>query len=227
MIVRATPRIASLGPRFRHLALVLAALFVAHDAIYLAQFGLGAGYSRAMSQGGHDGYWLPASFVLTVAVAIVGVSVISAYLRLLHQAASAEAIVSGPSYLQELASIWLRLFPTVALLFCLQENAEHLIAEGHLAGVSPLFGVGSALVLPVLAATTFALSVIGALVRWRIAALAARIRAARPRFGRVPAVARPARWVIVAAAIANRWIIARRDAGRAPPDLRLSIATTA
>jgi hypothetical protein len=224
MIVLASPRLASLGPRIRQVLLVLGALFVAHDAIYVARYGIGDGYARAMTAQGHDGYWAPASFLLVVGVAVVALLGLAAYRRLrseaegIDQPALAEG---GSSYLAELAGIWLRLFPTIAVLFAIQENIEHLAVDGHLAGVAPLVGPGSAVVLPVLAATTFVLAAVGAVVRWRIRVLVARIAAAaRHRYPRPAAISQPCRWGIVAASIAHRWIVGRRDAGRAPP-LRL------
>jgi hypothetical protein len=178
-----------------------------------------------MAAQGHDGYWAPASFLLVVGVAVVALVGLTAYRRLRSDAEGMEQPTladGGSSYLAELAGIWLRLFPTVAVLFAIQENIEHLAVDGHLAGIAPLFGPGSTAVLPVLAATTFALAAVGAVVRWRIRVLVARIAAAtaRKRYLRRSAISQPSGWGIVAATIAHRWIIGRRDAGRAPP-LRL------
>jgi hypothetical protein len=228
MIVLTSPRLASLAPRLRQVILALAAVFVAHDAIYVTRFGIGAGYARAMSAHGHDAYWAPVSIVLTALVALVALAALAAYLRLRAEAARAGAVsVVGPSYVGELAGVWLRLFPTVAALFAIQENVEHLVVDGHLVGVAPLVGGGSAVVLPVLATTTFVLAAVGAVVRWRIRVLEARVAAAiRQRFAFVRAVTRPAGWEIVAATVAHRWIIDRRDAGRAPPLRLRAIAVT-
>jgi hypothetical protein len=209
----------------RQVMLALSALFVAHDAIYVARYGVGDGYARAMTAQGHDGYWAPASFLLVVGVAVVALAGLAAYRRVRSDAEGIDQFAladGGPSYSAELAGIWLRLFPTVTVLFSIQENIEQLAVDGHLAGIAPLFGPGSAVVLPVLAATTFALASVGAVVRWRIRVLVARIAAAaaRQRYPRCRAIAQPSGWGSVAATIAHRWIIGRRDAGRAPP-LRL------
>jgi hypothetical protein len=219
MTVRASPRLAYLAPRLRQAILVLAALFVAHDAIYLARFGIGDGYARAMSALGHDAYWAPVSVLLTAGVALVVLATFVAYRRLRADAVGAAVIpATGPSYLHELASVWLRLFPTVAVLFAVQENVEHLAVDGHLTGIEPLIGPGSSIVLPVLAVTTFVLAAAGAVVRWRVRVLEARIASAvRQRFALASGVNQPADWDTVAAAIAHRWILGRRDAGRAPP----------
>lgn len=207
--------------------MVLAALFVAHDAIYVARFGVGDTYARAMSAQGHD-YWAPVSIVLAIGVATVALVGLSAYRRL-RRAQMAEVTTLGPSYIHELASVWLRLFPSVAILFAVQENIEHLAVDGHLAGIAPLIGPGSAVVLPVLAITTFALAAVGAAVRWRIRVLEARIAAAvRQRFAKLSAISEPTGWRSIAAAIALHWIIGRRNAGRAPPfDLRVIAVPTA
>jgi hypothetical protein len=229
MILLASPRLVSLAPRLRQTILVLAALFVAHDAVYVARFGIGAGYARAMTAQGHDGYWAPASFLLVIGLAVVALVGLAAYRGLTSDAKGIGRAADAdgrPSYVAELATIWLRLFPTVAILFAIQENLEHLAVDGHLAGIAPLVGPGSAAVLPVLAATTFALAAVGAVVRWRIRVLVARIAAAvaGQRYLRLTATARPSAWGIVAATIAHRWIIGRRDAGRAPPGRLHAIA---
>jgi hypothetical protein len=172
-----------------------------------------------MSAQGHDAYWTPVSVLLTAGVVLVVLATLAAYRRLRADAVAATmTLATGPSYVHELASIWLRLFPTVAVLFAVQENVEHFAVDGHLAGIEPLIGPGSSIVLPVLAVTTFVLAAVGSLVRWRIRVLEARIAAvARQRFALAPAASRPAAWATVAAAIAHRWILGRRDAGRAPP----------
>jgi hypothetical protein len=228
MIVRTTPRWATLGPRLRNSILVLFALFVAHDAIYLAQFGTGAPFAQAMTDGGHDGYWVPASLVVGAAVALTFLGVLGALARLERQAQCIGGAGNGPSYWSELGSTWLRLFPTVGLLFGIQENVEHLFIDGHVAGLDPLFGPGTSLTVPVLAATTLVLTAIGSLVRWRIRVLEARLAGAeRQTFQRVSAICQPGHWTTIAAAIAHRRILDRRDAGRAPPSIlpRIAVAT--
>jgi hypothetical protein len=219
MIVAASPWLASFAPRMRQVILVLAALFVAHDAIYIARFGWGDGYTRAMSAQGHDAYWAPVSILLTAGAALVALATLATFRRLRADAGTvAVSATTGSAYSHELASIWVRLFPSVAVLFVFQENLEHLAVDGHLAGLQPLIGPGSSIVLPVLAATTFVLAAVGASVRWRIRVLEARVAAAvRLRFALAPVISRPAGWDTVAAAIAHGLMLSRRDAGRAPP----------
>jgi len=78
MMVPASPRLAKLASRLRQAVLVLAALFVAHDAIYVARFGVGSGYAQAMTAMGHDAYWAPISILLTIGVTTIGVVGIAA-----------------------------------------------------------------------------------------------------------------------------------------------------
>jgi hypothetical protein len=171
---------------------------------------------------GHDGYWGP--FTLVATVAAIGLMVGSGLVltRLQRLASRTPSSISMPSspaaYRRELWSIWPRLFVAIAVLFAFQENIETFLARGDLPGIDVLLNGGLPVALPVLALVSLALAGVGALVRWRIATLQARIRAAmhdaRPR----SIDARPAReWAAVDAAAPHRWILDRRDAGRAPP----------
>jgi hypothetical protein len=216
MIVGTSPRLATIGPRLRNAVLVLFALFVAHDAIFVAQFGVGDGFAQAMSDGGHDGYWLPVTLGVGIAAGLIFLAALGVLSRLNRQAGGRRRdLPPGPSYLNELASTWLRLFPTVGLLFALQENVEHFVIDGHLVGLGVVLGP---VVLPVLAATTFGLAALGSLLRWRIRLLEACIAAARRQsYARPEAARQPQEWAAIAAAAPHRWTCDRRDAGRAPP----------
>ena len=220
MIVRTTPRLATLGSRLRTVVLVLFALFVAHDAIFVAQFGVGGGFADAMAESGHDAYWTPASLLIGIGTAVSFLAAIAVLARLERGARSmATPVAPGPTYAGEIALIWRRLFPTVALLYLVQENLEHVAMTGQPAGLDPLFGVGSSYALPVLAITTVVLALVGAVVRWRIRTLAIRIAAARRRPYPRANASLPARWAGMAAEIAHRWTVDRLDAGRAPPQI--------
>jgi len=107
----------------------------------------------------------------------------------------------------------------VALAFALQENIEHLAGHGHLIGLGALIGPEYPLALPVIGLVALAAAALGALVRWRIALLEARVGVrpvpARPRglTARRPAPG----WAIVATLRIRAWSLVRLDAGRAPP----------
>jgi hypothetical protein len=209
------PSLARPAGGLRAVILVLAALFVTHDAIYLARFGV-TGYGPAMGGGGH-GYWVPAT--MAIAAATLGVIYLGllAYVRLHRAAGEPTFAMARPSYLDEVARLWRQLFPAVALLFLAQENLEHLAVDGHAAGITPLIGTGADGVLLVLAATTFVFAALGALVRWRIAILRARMAAATRRFARVAGRNAPRTWQLVGAIAAHGRMADRRDPCRPPP----------
>jgi hypothetical protein len=220
MTIWTTPGYARVAERLRNGILVLFALFVAHDAVYVARNGVGLGYRQAMAEGGHDAYWLPASLTVSIAAVLIFLVVLARAHRLQQNGRTLTGpALPRPSYAGELASTWLRLFPVVSALFAVQENIEHLAVDGQWIGAAPLVGPGSSAVLPVLAVTTFALAAVGSLLRWRICVLEARIAAAAVSapYPRPSSIAPAPAWASVAASVAHRWILARRDAGRAPP----------
>jgi hypothetical protein len=214
MTVTTRATIARLSARIRLVVLVALALLVAHDAIYVAEYGIGDRFAAGMRDGGHDAYWLPFTLIVVVAALaafLVGVALVA---RLQRQAGR-RTPVPGPSYLAELGTTWKRLLPVVVALFTLQENIEHLASHGHVAGLEPLGGPGYELALPVLALTTLVLAAAGALLRWRIAVLRRRIEAAPSRWRRPAAVFASRAWLTTLAI--HEWLHDRRDAGRAPP----------
>ena len=105
------------------------------------------------------------------------------------------------------------------MAYLVQENVEHLVAQGHLPGFAPLVGAEAPLALPILGLVTLAFAVVGALVRWRIAVLEARALAtstARPRWSRT--AQRPhVGWAYVGAVRATFWSLVRQGPVRAPP----------
>jgi len=107
----------------------------------------------------------------------------------------------------------------VVVAYGILENIEHVAADGQIEGLATLVGSEHILALPVLAVVTAALAALGALVRWRIAILEAQLAAAgRPEPRRRLVTERPmSLWWIVAATCARVWIVARNNAGRAPP----------
>jgi hypothetical protein len=219
VIVGTSSRIAGIAPTARLVVLVLFALFTAHDAIYVSEYGFGTRYALGMSSTGHDGYYAPASLVVGVAAAILTLVAIVRLTRLTRPtdpAAAGTGTETGPGYLSELRAVWSRLFPTVVLLYAIQENLES-IAAGHVApGADVLFGANSGFVLPILGITTFVLALVGAAIRWRTRVLLRR-SVARPSFNRPRASRVPRGWSNLCASLPHLWTLDRRDAGRAPP----------
>jgi hypothetical protein len=207
-----------LGRGLRTGILAIVALLVAHDAIFLAQYGAGPDFARAMAEGGHDGYWLPFTVTAILGGGLLLLRALTTIRVLDLRASTLERVeLPAPSYASELLGIWRGLFPLVAVLFAIQENVEHLAEHGHILGLGALAGPEYPLALPVIAMVAFALAALGALIRWRIAGLRARIATASAK--RVPhADVRVApEWRAVHAAAAHRWTLDRKDAGRAPP----------
>ena len=209
----------------RFALLALGGLLVGHQAVYLAQYGDGAALTQAMTSGGHDGYW---GVFTTVALSGLLLLLLRSAWRLVElRQASARADLAalpdapGPvrSYRRELALLWPPLFGTVAIAYGVQENIEHLIAQGHLPGFAPLVGEEAHLALHMLGLVTLAFAVFGALVRWRIAVLEARVLSAsnaRPRWSR--SAQRPlVGWAFVGAMRATFWSLVRQGPVRAPP----------
>jgi len=206
----------------RFTLLSLGALLIGHQAVYLAQYGDGAALTAAMTSGGHDGYW---GTFTTVALSGLLLLLLRAGWRVLELRRDAAALPAAPrvvpemhGYPRELLRLWPPLFGTVAVAFLIQENIEHLGMQGHLAGFSPLVSAQAALALPILGLVTLAFAVVGALVRWRIAALEARIRAVRARNRWWASVDRSiVDWTLVGAIRATFWSLARQGPVRAPP----------
>jgi hypothetical protein len=210
-----------IGPRIRLGLLLIVSVFVAHDAVYIAQYGLGGRLAAVMSERGHDGYW-PAMIALAViAAAVVVVASATTITRLRLRLGSVPVVVDDagtrPDYRSVLLALWRVLFPATVLVFAIQENLEVFAAHGVVPGIDVLFGPEAPLAIPVLAAVTLALAAIGAVVRWRIAYLQQRV--ARVAARRPPILSdSPSReWRTVHARAPHRWTAVRLDAGRAPP----------
>ncbi|HTS14755.1 MAG TPA: hypothetical protein VMH24_03750 [Candidatus Sulfotelmatobacter sp.] len=207
----------------RFALLALGALLLGHQAVYAAQYGDGAAFSQAMTAGGHDAYW---GVFTTVALSGLLLLLARSAWRVLEARRTISAGAAGPpsvvhvrSYPRELALLWPPLFGTVAVAYGIQENIEHLIAQGHLPGFAPLVGAEAPLALPILGLVTLAFALVGALVRWRLAVLeaeAARISTAQRRW-RIHGSQPVLRWSLVSAIRATFWSRARQGPVRAPP----------
>ena len=211
---------------FLHVArfalLALGGLLIGHQAVYVAQYGEGATLSQAMTAGGHDGYW---STFTTVALSGLLLLLLRSAWRLVELRRETAGIAidtagaqRARAYGRELLRLWPPLFGTVAIAYLIQENIEHLLGQGHLAGFSPIVGAEAPLALPILGLVTLAFALVGALIRWRIAVLEARVRAARARTRwSVGADRLHTSWTLVGAIRATFWSLARQGPVRAPP----------
>ena len=226
LTIVASPRVARLLGVARFGLLALVSVGIAHDAVFAAEHGFGAGFAAAMSAGGHDGYWPAFSVAVVIALTLLGCWAVIRVGRSLASGSDdgrtgvAAPIVTGcRTYGEELRGLWLRLLALTATAFTLQENVEHLVGHGHIIGIGALTGPEYPLALPVIAGVTLVIAALGALVRWRLAVLEARLagRIHQPR-QRGHAARRPApTWAVVAALRLRTLFLVRPDAGRAPP----------
>jgi hypothetical protein len=165
-----------------------AGLVLVHDAIFASDSGL-ASLATALAQSGHGQLWAIVSIVAIMAGAFIVVGAIARLLRaevtVRRLQLDAEAQGSGLAsrtafdwktatppvdYVNELRSLWPRLFVGVLLGFLVQENLEALAGQAHGAGLEPIFA-GHPLAIPVTLFLTFAIAAVAALVRHRAAAL--------------------------------------------------------
>jgi len=223
MVLTARPDLMPWLRRVRFWALALLALVVAHDAVYLAEYG--ARYHAELANTGHA-YWLTfAPLALVVGGVPIGAAVAGLFrLRtsIRHIGASAEPDPrrwdrpAGRPYLGELVGLLPRLFLVVVVGFTLQENGESILA-GH--GIPGLHVLAGSLTVPMLVTISFLIALAGAWLRWRESVLVLRLKVARQLARRLHSRADHAapRWGEIAAVVAHGWIIARRLAGRAPP----------
>ena len=198
-------------------ALAGLALFVAHDAIFLAQLGPGRQLVEVLRTAGH-GYWMVASLAL-VAVALLATIAAMVRLRRLHRRATALAAAprTPRAYARRLAGAWWRQAIVVALGFAIQENLEHLLTHGHAPGLGVLAGPEYPLALPIIGLVSCVAAAVAALVTRAHQALVEAIEAAlrtAPRRAPRTVPHPPVRLVAITGSI-----LAARGAGRAPPPL--------
>ena len=221
MVMTTDPARARRADRLRLGVLALVALLSAHTVIYAAQYGTGDRFAQAMAIGGHDGWWIPASLVVLGVGLLLLIQTLGgvAHLEIRARASGRGGGPGRAPLAPDIRSIWGRLLPLVTILFLAQENLEYLVAHGRLLGLDPLI-LDSGMALPMLALISFGLSVLGALIRWRVAVLRARIASTSHQTRRdvvSQVVAR--RWRMVGALAPRQWMTDRLDAGRAPPRL--------
>jgi hypothetical protein len=226
MTLETTTRTGRLLDAVRFLLLALVSVGIAHDAVFAAEHGIGSGFAAAMSAGGHDGYWPVFSVAIVLAMTLLSGWATIRIVRLValrsgppERPRSRPASPAPRRYGHDLRALWLPLLALTAAAFTLQENVEHLVGHGHLIGLGALVGPEYPLALPVIALVTLVVAAAGALVRWRIAVLEARL-AGRFHVPRALGLApdRPAAaWADIAALRLHALFMVRPDAGRAPP----------
>jgi hypothetical protein len=231
MVVLTDRRRARTLPWVRLAALLPLSLLLGHEAVFVLQFGIGDGLRQAMSAGGHDHYWTAFTVVITAVSAglflreVGRAARLQSRLRELRRSAPAvpgpvSALTQGGAWRAEFRGMWPSLFAITAAGFTVQENLEHLGAGQAPHGLGSLIGGEHPLALPILALVSGAIAAIGALIRWRVRSLEARVAAARAATARRrhPRAIAPAReWPAIGALRAHAWFLVRLLAGRAPP----------
>jgi hypothetical protein len=191
------------------------ALVLAHNLVFLV--GYGPGYASALSRTGHDEAWASAVRVVLGLGAML--LVIAAWrlhrLGLLARAGGAARPAQDRGFLGHLLQLWPRLALVTPVLFVLQENLERHAIGQPMPGVGVLVSSEYPSAIVVFAAVTFAIAVVGSLVRWRRDVLLARIAAARPRWLR--ATAPSLRRTLESLVAPRASLVGRRLAVRAPP----------
>ncbi len=219
----------------RFWAFALLGFVVGHDAVFRAEYG--ALSSRALTMTG-EGYWLGFALVAALVAAVPILAGVGGLVHLQHSIRQLRAAVAvGPqrpggwrmtadrpaapvrTWRAEFAHILPRLTAATVSGFVLQENAQFLAAGHAMPGLAVLAWPYHPLSIPILCAISLLVSAAAAWIRWRGEVLASRLQAARARVARMRGTIRtaPARWRVVAAAVAHQWLVARRLAGRAPP----------
>lgn len=201
----------------RHAALILLSLTAAHEAIYLLRFGS----AGLLPETGGHAYWplMIAGAVVAVAL-LIGWSWWRLTFGVKAAAGNSSRVAPEPAgFLGEGWSIFGRLAPQVAAAYVVLENAEHFFGHGHFEGLDVYLSPTTALALPLLLLVVAAVSGLGALVRWREVVLAARLRARRAHTTRRHRSRAPftSRWIVTAALVRVRLLLASSDLGRAPP----------
>jgi hypothetical protein len=174
-------------PRLARVPFVLAALAPAslvlvHDLSFLAEFG--ARYRQALIATGHDARWTSTVEIVVVVsalLAIVGVARLGYLWRRVHRIERTDGR-DVPTDVRGFVQALLRLWPCLALLtavlFMTQENLERASLGEPLPGLGPLLAASPVPPLAIVAAVTFLISLVGALLVWGHASLIARIAAA-------------------------------------------------
>jgi hypothetical protein len=205
------------GGMVRGAATALTSLVLAHNLIFLA--GYGAHFARAMATTGHPQGWFIAAAV-SISLGLLLLAAAAWQIRRLRSQArevGARQLSAEPNradFVRLWLRWWLALALTTALLFVLEENVELARISARLPGIGVLASAAYADAILIIAAVTLVVSLVAALLGWKLRLLAARIRAVQSSGGRpfVPAF-------LTSDPVDRRpgSILGRRLAVRAPP----------
>jgi hypothetical protein len=201
----------------RAIAMVLAALVLAHNVIFLA--GYRAHFEAAMTGLGHDHGWTIAALV---SMALAGSLLVVGSLRLLQlrrsaRDAGARRLLTEPdrrAFVWRWLVWWVALTLATAVLFVLEENLEVARVHRTVPGIGVLASAAYPSAVAIIAVVALVVSLVAAILGWHAAVLIARIEAVRstvqgdtlPAFPAIEPIDRHA-----------GSILGRRHAGRAPP----------
>ena len=199
--------------------LAFAALILGHHLVFLTAYG--PEYWTMLERTGHGPVW--AVTVATAAILVGGLVVLAirrlGSLRRLARAVEEERATVSDAGLPHLAAIVLRLWCLLVIaslaLFVLNENLERMAVGVPAPGLAILVGgLGHTSPILVFAAVAGAVALVAGLYRWRRDVLLARVRAARPTWGRSSDAPLPRP---VLSDRRPRSFVGSRIAGRSPP----------
>jgi len=208
---------ARMGATVRAAATALAGLVLAHNLIFLA--GYGARFGQALAHTGHNDAWTLAVIVsLTLGSAILAAALWRVRgLRREALNAGANRLPTEPdahAFLRRWLGWWIALALTIAVLFVVQENMELARIDRPMPGIGILASAAYPHSIAIIAAVALVVSLVAALLGWKIEILMARLRALTSTSPRTAVSAIPPDDMIERR---RGSILGRRLAGRAPP----------
>ncbi len=171
---------------------------IGHQVVYLLGARVAAHADRLPHEP-HEAYWAWAVLGVLGGVAAVLGALLVRSRRLRHRLVELAQLGArtpsathpeGALELARLARMWLAVFGVSLALFVVQENADHVLAEGRLAGVAVLYERAYALGLPVFAGVSLVASIIAVALHRGVEQLEKAVR------------------------LAERWLAQRRVSGR-------------
>lgn len=203
------------------LALVVVAVVLAHELVYLARYG--ARYNEALVHGGHGETWsaaVTASLAISIALLVASIGRLAWLGALVRRTGSANTTSRPATDLDRRALLrgFLRTAPRLVVLavlvLSLQENVERALSGQGLPGPFVLLSAEYAGGLWITIAVGLAVALVAALFDWRRRALLAQLRVARIAAPR-RTTTQPRRPAIMDQPRGS--LLGRRSALRAPP----------